>query len=446
MNPSYINRKKIIQKFNLTSFNDPNIKSIEKTDYDKNDSYENDSYENDSYKNDSYENDSYENESLSENIKCLLPDIDNYNINVNTPDEYSKYTYKLSQIINTDKFNNKSNKLIHICIFNIIESPKAPPFILYLLSKDRKENTMYFPHFTTSNNVMDETNIKINLIFSEWNEKPVYKGFLETNNNVYLFYENKYQYIISRKDMSDLWWWASMFEIVNTRKVLNFSVNRTVYSIFYKKPLLISIFHKENKIVTPYIGFVGGYYTYISFIAAFGIPKQSPTNNLGPYYYFSDYHGAGRWAIWSQDRKEKNIDGNIITIDKYGVFKKGGIARFAIFGDNLKYFLNRDNDEDDDSIISQKLAKEKDFYKDTLKVRDVAGKWAEKYDIAYIGSFLTKTQQFKSRRYNIQFAARDFYQQIPLTYHYINTSKFSKILDDDAQKSLPFNYTDYNIE
>ena len=114
----------------------------------------------------------------------------------------------------------------------------------------------------------------------------------------------------------------------------------------------------------------------------------------------------------------------------------------------MKYFLNNDDDPDDPSEISQQLSKEKDFYKQTLKLRDSNAEWVNNHDIAYIGSSVIKSivrgQEIK-RKYNIQFAIKDYYQQFPLSYHYINTDIFSVINGEDAINK-PFNYTSYVIE
>ena len=231
-------------------------------------------------------------------------------------------------------------------------------------------------------------------------------------------------------------------------KYSNFSKFHNSKGIFPFNPITLvslSLFENDSRLSIPIVGYMGGYYTYITFAAAFGIPKRAPTSNLGPYYYFGDYYTAGRWAIWSYTRKEKNVNDEIITVNEYGVYKQGGIARYAFFGDKMKYFLNRKDDVEDDSKISQDLAKDNEFYRERLKLRDVAGKWANDHDIAYISSpprFVIPQVEY---RFYIQFAIRDFYQQIPLSYHYVNTSEFSDIKGDNEQKEMLYNYKNYNI-
>jgi len=274
---------------------------------------------------------------------------------------------------------------------------------------------------------------------------PQYKGYIETNHNIYIFYEHPQKYLLEKLEYKSLWWWGSIFEIINNKKILNFSIDRTVYSIFYKQPLLTCLFKNNMKLEQPTIGYFGGHKSYISFVAALGLPKQSPMAILGPYYYFYTYYGAGRGAIWTPSRKERFIEDKKITVNEYGVYDHGGIVRFAIFGDKIKYFLNRDIDEDDTSQISQEAQKTAPFIKSTLKIRDVDGKWAEDHNIAYIGNVLIKSDKHKDRELTIQFAVRDYYQQVPLSYHDVDTSKFSKVSGDEAY-NLPYEFTNYNIE
>jgi hypothetical protein len=201
-----------------------------------------------------------------------------------------------------------------------------------------------------------------------------------------------------------------------------------------------------EKIETPYVTYFGGHENYIAFIASFGLPKETPTSNLGPYYYFYTYHGAGRRAIWTQSRKAAERNDELITRNEYGVYKRGGIVRFVLFGNRIRYFLNRESDLKDESSVSQEIAKKNPFVKSTLKLRDVDGKWAVKHDLAYIGAAFIKNEKYKDRKMSIQWAARDYYQQVPLTYHYVDTTEFSNISDEETQKKMPFEYKTYKIE
>ena len=434
MNPTKVNRNKILQKLNLSKFKkDEKVKKVEKP---KN-IVELDKQE--------YLHDS--NDELDINLKALLPPVSFTSKN---------YIYKLNDVLNNKETENLvTNKLVHICIFNIVEQHHGQPFILYLLNKDNNSNILYFPHFHTSENVYTQAESHIKIIFKNWNNTVNLKGYIEDKNNLYIFYEAKYEYKLMHQSYTDNWWWGSMFEIINTKTILNFAIYDSVTRFFYNNPLLIVLFDTKNdKISCPYIGYYGAYYTYISFISVFGLPKQRPEANLGPYYYFNTYKGAGRGAIWTPKRKPEIVNGEEITRDESGIHKRGGLVRFAISNKTIKYLLNRKTDKDDDSQVTRDLINNKDkdkevlskFIKSTIKVRDVDGNWAEDHDLVYIGSVLIKGDTYKDRKLDIQFAARDYNQQIPLTYHYIDTTEFSKIEGATIKKNLPYDFIDYNIE
>lgn len=433
MNPSVVNRKDIISRFKLRSNTiNREVIPVEDTTVD--------------YANNTITHKLKEiPHNLPLSISTRLPSINKSLHNLSeTP-----YIYHLDQVLNSSEPKFKSNKQIQLCIYKVIEKPRSPPFLLYLLNKDAATNILYFPHFLTKKNIMDDARDKIDIIYTDFPNKPTYKGYFETDHNIYLFYEriSSNANLVVELKTNQKWWWISMHEIINDHKALTFSIDRTVYSIFFKNPILITLYNnKMNKIEIPYVMYFGGYENYIAFIASFGLPKETPTSNLGPYYYFYTYHGAGRRAIWTQTRKSSERNGEIITQDEYGVHKRGGIVRFILFGTKIRYFLNREIESEDTSGLSQELAKNNPFIKSTLKLRDVEGKWAVNHDLAYIGAAFIKNDKYNDRKLSIQWAARDYYQQIPLTYHYVDTTEFSNISDKEIAKVLPFEYKTYNIE
>jgi len=431
MNPSVVNRKDIVSKFKLT--NNSIRREVAQVD-DANINYADNTIHHKTME---------QQHNLSLAISSKLPNI---NKKLGRFGE-TPYIYHLDQVLNNSGPKFTSNKQIQLCIFNVVEQPRTPPFLLYLLNKDATSNVLYFPHFLTDRNIFDEAKDKIDLIYENFSSSPQYKGYSETEHNVYLFYELKSEIVLTEQKSHTVWWWITIYEIVNEHKALTYAIDRTVYSIFFKNPILTSLYNTEmEKIESPYIAYFGGHENYIAFIASFGLPKETPTSNLGPYYYFYTYHGAGRRAIWTQSRKSDERNGELITRNEYGVHTRGGIVRFVIFGTKIRYFLNKESDLGDDSSVSQEMAKTSPFIKTVLKLRDVDGKWAVNHDLAYIGAVFIKNEKYKDRKLSIQWAARDYYQQIPLTYHYVNTSEFSNNLDEETNINLPYEYKTYNIE
>lgn len=441
MNPSVINREKIITKFNLkesTKKISDTLKTPERSQKAiKTDDSEN-YYSKMSIPFQNFSN--YEN-SISLNILSCLP----------SPIIYDK-TCCNDSIYNTNVLNSKlplfkSEKTIQICIYKIVNRKFIAPFLLILLYKNSNDKCI-FPNFKTSEEVSTAVDSKLDIIYQNLKTKPEYIGYRETQHNIYLFYKDTQKYNLTNISKNDKWWWATIFEIVNDKKILNFNIERSVYSIFYKEPILTSLFNKKNnKYSSGNVLYFGASENYISFIASLGLPKESPTSNLGPYYYFYTYVGAGRRAIWTQSRKSEEYNGELITRNEYGVHIRGGLVRFILFGNTPKYFLNREDDLEDKSDISQDLAKESSFIKETLKIRDVDGNWAINHDIAYIGStYISTDKKHKPRRLYAQWAAKDYYQYTSLSYHYINTDIFSNVKDKEEALSAPYRLTNYDIE
>ena len=314
MNPSVINRNKIIAKFNLEKkdiFTSPiqkqldqdiNTLSIEKTPEESFKILEN----------------------IPLNIISKLPS--NLLYNKKCCDEY---IYNIKSVTNTRVPRFKSDKTIHICVYTIINKMRLPPFILFLLYK---QETLTFPNFKTSENVYTSAEIKLNLMYQNYTTRPNYVSYKETENNIYLFYELKEDYKLEQLNYNSYWWWVTISEIMNYKKIMNFDIHNSVYKIFYLEPLLALLFDKnKNKHFVGQSLYYGGYENYIAFIASLGLPKEMPTSNLGPYYYFYSYYGAGRRAIWTQTRKKEIKNGEDITRNEFGVHKHGGIVRFIVF-------------------------------------------------------------------------------------------------------------------
>jgi len=455
MNPSVINKKKIIDKFKLEKINKntlnkeyTNIEDDIKDDMKHDMKYDIEDLTNKLDKLDSKSNSKSIKiiEKIPLSILARLPSLIKFNNKINSEAMSKDYNYYIKNIININRPKIKSNKLIHICIYNIVIKPNISPFILFLLYK---EKSLYFPHLKTDNDVLEAVDLKINNIYENYTTKPIYIGFKETSNNIYVFYQTEDQYKLEYLHKDNNWWWCTISEIVNNKKILTFDIDRSVYSIFYKQPLFAVLFNNNNqKTIINRSLYFGAYENYISFIANLGLPKESPTSNLGPYYYFYNYYGAGRRAIWTQSRTEEIHNDEIITRNEYGVQKRGGIVRFLVFGNNTKFFLNRKDDVEDDSEISKKMAKDIPFIKETLKMRDVDGKWAVDFDMAYIGSAYVnkKHDKHKFRRLTAQWAVRDYYQYFPLSYHYVNTDEFTKIKSKEDAINAPYEFKSYDIE
>ena len=232
---------------------------------------------------------------------------------------------------------------------------------------------------------------KINEIFVKLKKDIKYKGYLDYNEDIYIFFEFQEEYRLDYLSFANKWWWSTLFEIVNSKKVLNFPIDETVYRIFYEKPLLISLFDNKNfKIPIPQIGYFGNYSKFIEFIGEFGLPKENPEEEFGPFYYLTTYDFAGNYGTWNREKREERIENNLITINDEGKFKEGGIIRIAMFTGNINFELGKE----------EKL-----------------NKMERNYDSLYISS--TNDYPILNPKYVIR-----YYQQLfILSYHFIDTKE-----------------------
>ena len=141
------------------------------------------------------------------------------------------------------------------------------------------------------------------------------------------------------------------------------------------------------------------YYTYINFIAIFGINKSSPEHSFGPYYYFTNYENSLKYAIWSKGKEEIHSNNKSIIINDYGLHKKGGIIRSAIFTDNTLYYINKN-----DNNIN---------YTNT--------EWINKYDSIFISYTNPHDPLNNTQKNSNKYILKNFNQQYTLSYHYVNT-------------------------
>ena len=70
-----------------------------------------------------------------------------------------------------------------------------------------------------------------------------------------------------------------------------------------------------------------------------------------------------------------------------------------------------------------------------MRLRDVDGKWTQKYNSVYQGVMILEDGRKNQR--GPHWVLRDYDQQMPLTYHYVDTEKF-----DDSLVKEPTYYKD----
>lgn len=317
-------------------------------------------------------------------------------------------------IDNILKYNDKIKK-IFICSY-IVNNSDLYPFLNFLLKNDFETNELIFPSLISNDislDIISKISKKMKSLFYNTlsDDKFEYKGFYYYKNNIYLFFDfTNCKLIINNTYKNSIIWSILIDEIINTKNVCNIKINSDVSNFFNENPNFIFLkdTNKKNYEI-PSVVYVGKEFSKLNLTYIFGISK--PDNNFlfGPYYYFTDFKNAIKQCI------EKNII-------------KGGIVRFALFTGSTKVILNNIMDPIDKSRIKRELtSKPNNLYENlTLRISDYDGKWTEKYNSVYVGDIeLDNGEKMKNTPI---YVVKQYEQQIPLSFHYIDSNKDSQIV------------------
>jgi hypothetical protein len=369
-----------------------------------------------------------------------------------------------------------------------------PPFLQYLFFKSANASTdvrvsnnevLLFPYLLRKNDSIESMKTRLeNEVKKLTTKQFTTRGFLKKENNVYFFFDlGIQQQVIQQLDRKNPFWWGVIDEIVNHQSIVNFPVKPNIVDLFtYNKDLCylygvpidgrISETHKsygtiqidiqsygrkqvtmssattsgEKKEIyildTPTIAYHGTYYKIIPRIATLGLQQSTYNSMMGPYYYFGTYRKAVRYAGWTSDYKPRLFinpeNGEKERIGNYeGRYDKGGLVRFVIFLGNMKAFLNHPNDPEDYSEIVRDRIREnprnKGWEMRTIRMHDHNGKWATEqgFDSVYVGK--AKLDSGKPFMGNPEFIVKDFEQQIPLSYHYLDKRTLQRNWENDYE-------------
>ena len=340
----------------------------------------------------------------------------------------SDYLYNPNII--TGKPEIAKNEIIYIFIYSVNTSG-AFPFLEILLyktfDKTKPQNDMcILPFFKVKQkkNVLKESTKYTDEVFSEWNHKPTYKGYLNNNKKTVLIYEKKHENaLVSLTKRDTKWWWVIPAEIINECKTLNFPIQSDVRDFLLEHQSLNHIYDSAKNIYeSPVIYYHGSDYNSITYMSIFGIKKSRVSARLGPYYYYSTYNRELRHSIWSQTKKPMYKNNKLITINEFGKYKRGGLIKVALFAGKTKALLNRKDDPIDKSDVSKEKASKDLFIKNTLKMRDVNGIWTNQYNSVFTGKYDIMGNKKITTHYP-HMVVQSYNQQMPLNYYYIDTEE-----------------------
>ncbi len=350
--------------------------------------------------------------------------------------ECSEFDYPILDILNTNfKYASKTFNKIAICPYFITTCKNRygvyKPYLQYLLYKypdtnKKVKNLLIFPFVNVSSTTPIESTAN-KLLKKVININIKSKGFIQSNNIIYVFYdlssvdnyssipraEQQWLKLLGRSN--DLWW-VLIDEICNHRKSLNFPVHKSVTSLFYKNPILIYLKQKNKNLEIPIVAYYGNYYKFLPIIASLGQkPTTWPNLEFGPFFYFTNYTGAFRYAGWTKNYKQRKVYGKEIT-DENGKINKGGIIRFALFMQQTKVLLDTKNSKVEKYVNNSK--------------------WQKHYNGLYLG----RVPRINGSVWhmNPRYVVHQFEQQLPLSIHLIDSNTLKDTWD-------PI-YTGYQIE
>ena len=347
-------------------------------------------------------------------------------------------------------------KNVYVCAYQV-NNEKKYPFLEYLLQKNEDLTDLVFPSLYIQDSYNDvltlvtklDSLLTMLLIGSSSNSNlnhnfiESYKGFYILDGDMYAFFDITLMEIkIDDTYRDNMFWFCLIYEIFNSGHVCGMNISSNVTSFLFsfasEYPFYVLQDHEGNQYEVPLVAYVGTHEKNVNFVYTFGVSKKDSNSILGPYYYFTDFNNAVKQGGWSANEEPESIFGKIITDNKYGRYKKGGIIRFALFLGKAEVKQNLKSDLVDSSIIKrERLLDEKldiNYEKQTIRISDHDGLWCESFDTVILedielddGSRLKNTPMY---------VCKDYEQQCPLSYHYVNKHALGEKYDKDSHFSI----------
>ena len=354
--------------------------------------------------------------------------------NYTSVDAY-EYTYDGLKLLNSGEPSRNDKGTIYIGLFRVISST-VKPFLMFCLYRG-DDDVLSMGHIENTDCPGKKAENNMRKVFADWEGNIEYRGYVQHGCDTVVWLEYTDETIIMDQGKWDTrWWWVLSVEIVNQRRALSMEIAEEVNTFMEVHPQFLFLRDELGRLYeTPAVGYYGSYAEHIAVTSVLGLRRKPPTSALGPYYYFSNYGPAIRYAVWNDKGKPMKIDGKLITKDDEGRYKRGGLVRFALFLGKTTMLLNRPTDKPDSSEKSRQEAKDNPAITAMLKLRDVDASWVYKYNSVQSPMLMSdsvissKEQDSTFVCGNIQTIVKEYNQQIPLAYYYIDTEQDMTDLD-----------------
>ena len=354
------------------------------------------------------------------------------------PLEPLKYNFTALNQLNTNTNFTITDAIKDIYVLGYrVNIEKKFPFLEYLLLKTQKG--LDFLRIGKMNNTSIEslvslidTNLVVLLfgLYSTENNSnfvECYKGFKVYNGKLYLFFDLTAKNI----QLIDIYrtnglWFCLADEILNTGKLCDIDISQNAKQFFIDSSIenykYYHLYDDDNKLYeVPKVVYVGRNKKNMVFTYTFGVSKDTKTSILGPYYYFTNFKNAIKQGSKNEDKPASEKYGYILQESE---LKEdiGGIIRFAIFLGKSKVKTNSLNEQDDLSDVKKgKLSVENEYTnyeRMTIRVTDYDGNWANDYDTIILEDI--QLDDYVRVKNTPMYVCKEYEQQIPLSYHYIN--------------------------
>ena len=189
--------------------------------------------------------------------------------------------------------------------------------------------------------------------------------------------------------------WSPIPEIVNNRHIYGFPISPDCTRFFETHRQACFIFKDdEAPLPSPSVVYNGAYRNEIASAIGLGKTRASPFSSLGPYYYFGSFRYSLTFATSAVNGDSRKV-GNLTITRKNpkGVYTIGGMARYAVL--------------------------------EGAVTMDPKPGWVDSFD-----TLITPKLKGHAARY----IATNFYQQTPLDYADIDTSRMRNKGDVDGAR------------
>ena len=235
------------------------------------------------------------------------------NRNKNYNKNKKNITYPIIKYINPDF--NINNNVIVFCIYYI--NLKDSPHVSYLLNK--VNDSYYLPQIKIKKSI----NTEIESYLQQLNlSECVFRGHINENNKSYIFYEVENINILDTYNDNTDYIFACMYEILLTKQILIYNIDRSVSMFFDTHNYLQSLYYDNNTVVplscvSYYVSDINSPYFNMHLNNMIIVSKKK--NKYGPFIITTNYESAIDYSKTLTDKNNLVIFRKNVFIDKVKV-------------------------------------------------------------------------------------------------------------------------------